>query len=282
LYPLYSGCGKIANSPWFRQISPDLIVETQIRDGSSIWVDLGDFIGRSIYYFGDFDPKITWICQRVLRPGDTMLDVGANFGLVSLYCAKLVGRSGTIHAFEPQPQLAQLFQQSIEKNQYSQIALHEIALSNTDGTMTLSIPSDNSGAASLTFSFTDERAIQVPVRNASDYLGNLNLAQVRLLKLDVEGHEKEVLQGAYQFLKEQPVDVILFEEHKKPATEQESIQLLQNLQYEIWEIPQIKFSMKLSKIEPQHSGSKGSHDYVAIGTGPAYRGIVTALNLPID
>ena len=65
-YPFFSGCGTLANRPLLRRLTPaGAVVTTTLRDGSHIRVRPGDYIGRALYFFGDFDPKQTyaWVQQ---------------------------------------------------------------------------------------------------------------------------------------------------------------------------------------------------------------------------
>ncbi|HAC65689.1 MAG TPA: hypothetical protein DCF68_19695 [Cyanothece sp. UBA12306] len=280
LYFFKSGCGTIANKKFFRNLSQtqEPLVLTKLRDGSSIYVSLDQYIGRAIYYFGELDPKITWVCQNILRPGDTVIDIGANVGLITLYAAKLVGSSGKIHAFEPQPNLVQLLKKSVTINEYEQVVIHQVALSDQDGIMNMQVPIDNSGAASLgkkknKASYT----IDVEVKNATQYLSSLNLDKIRLIKIDVEGHEAIVLKGAKYFLESHKPDIILFEEHKKPLLKQESVKFLQNMNYIIYELPKAKF-----KIQPHRLTTKSnylSHDCIAIHQNAYNERLVKSLNL---
>lgn len=245
---------------------------TKLRDGSTILVRLDDFVGRTIYYFGDLDPKITWVCNSLLRPGDTVLDVGANCGLVSIYASKLVGPTGHVHAFEPQPDLAELMQKSLGIDGYSQVSVHNIALSENDGVMNMHIAANNSGQASLSLqTAVPVKTIQVQVRRTADYLSGLNLGPVRLMKLDVEGHEESVLRGALDFFRDRGPDVIVFESNKP-------VRLLESIGYVIFAIPTSKFRMQLRELD-RETNQVSSHDFVAVKRGYHFEGVATALHL---
>ncbi len=66
--------------------------EVKLRCGPRILLWPNEHIGRTIYFFGDLEPKLSWVCTRVLRPGDTAVDVGANYGVITLLAAQAVGR----------------------------------------------------------------------------------------------------------------------------------------------------------------------------------------------
>lgn len=259
---------------------------TRLRDGSTILVRLDDYIGRTIYYFGDLDPKITWVCKKLLRPGDTVLDVGANCGLISIYASKLVGSTGHVHAFEPQPNLAELMQKSLEISGYSQVSVHNIALSENDGVMDMLIAAGNSGQASLSVqSVVPGKTIQVQVRRTADYLCGLNLGTIRLMKLDVESHEESVLRGALDFFRDRGPDVIVFELNKylspdaEPIWEQTTVRLLESIGYVIFEITKAKFRMQLRELDRETNGQVSSHDFVAVKRGYRSEGVATELHL---
>jgi len=282
LYPLYSGRGTIANTSLFRAISrtSEPIVMTKLYDGSMIFVNLDDYVGRPIYYFGDLDRKISWVFQKVLRPGDTVLDIGANFGLYTMYASKLVGQRGHVHAFEPQQNLAELIKKSAQINGYSQITLHNIALSEDDGIIDLFIPTDNSGRASLSKKIgRSGTIIQVQKKNTANYLSSLAIDTIRLMKLDVEGHEEIILQSGLEFFRTHRPDVILFEEHKKPIAQQPTVKLIESIGYVIFEIPKSKFRMRLLEINHETNSRIPSHDFVAVKQDYQGKDIATALRL---
>src|SRR6516165_8855242 len=90
LYPFYTGCGMLANSELLKVIappSPDLVWAQSMA--GEIKVSLDDHVGRALYFFGDLDPKISWVIKRILRPGDLAFDIGANFGILTLLMSKL-------------------------------------------------------------------------------------------------------------------------------------------------------------------------------------------------
>src|SRR5262245_47592751 len=84
-YPFFSGCGTLANHPLMKALMPPSseMVWTRVY-GGQVQVPLDDYVGRAAFLFGDLDPKITWVLRRLLKPGDFALDIGANFGVLTL------------------------------------------------------------------------------------------------------------------------------------------------------------------------------------------------------
>jgi FkbM family methyltransferase len=265
-YPLKSGCGTIANSRVMCTMIrlPPGKVTTVTKDGSHLIVQADDYVGRAAILFGDLDPKLTWVVDRLLRPGDNVLDIGANWGLVTMRAARRVGSGGRVHAIEPQKALIACGERSAMLNHYTQITFHALALSDASSTMTLSVPDVNSGAASLSHGLGEVAGHDenVAVKETSAFLESLDIGRWRLWKIDVEGHEAAVLRGAVRYLgTERRPDVIVFEEHRKPAVRAESVRLLASLGYEIFVIPRALFRLHLSPLSPE---SYVGHDFVAI------------------
>ena len=184
-----------------------------MHGGNYVLAPLDDYMGRAIYYSGDLDRKITWVCSRLVRPGDTVLDIGANLGLVTLILSSLVGETGQVHAFEPIPALQENIVRSAEKNGVSNITVHRMALGNETRMQELSVPPGHAGRAS----FVSERQnaqdtkIAVPVERLSTVLARESIGAIRLIKIDVEGFEAEVLRGAIECFSKTPPDAIVFE-----------------------------------------------------------------------
>src|ERR1700758_5459758 len=113
-YPLYSGCGTMANCRVVRTLAgrstgPDWV---RLRQGPYLRVMLGDYLSNAVYFSREWDRKISWVCERLLRPGDTALDIDANTGLFTCQMAALVGPTGNAPSFEPNPAAIDLLRQS--------------------------------------------------------------------------------------------------------------------------------------------------------------------------
>jgi FkbM family methyltransferase len=242
----------------------------RLKSGEKIVIPPQDFVGRSVYYFGDLDPKISWICRKILRPGDTALDIGGNCGVIALRMARLVGERGVVHTFEPQPHLASLMTKSAELNRFSQLHVHQLALGAQEDSLDLYIPHINMGAASLVERNGDGRVIQVPVKKSGSFLEQLGLGPIRLIKIDVEGFEDAVFTGAMDFLAKNPADAILFESKdssvdfaRLPTTTK-----LAQLGYTFVEIKKTLLRMQLTKIDLKIPQPHYGTDILAVHKGP--------------
>lgn len=268
-YPFLSGCGTFANSRWVRlAVGPcHGLTWTRTDVGHEILVPIEDWIGRAIYLVGDLDRKISRLIARIVRPGDTVIDIGANLGLITLQLAALVGPNGLVHAFEPNPALCELLSQTLERNAARNVRLHSYALGLETGRLPLMIPDGNAGRGSL---ISDARAgwrrVEVVVRPLSEVIAEFGVGPVRFLKIDVEGFEAEVLKGARAWLLSSPPDAILFELNRPDLDfwADPAIVLLREVGYDLYAIPKRLLVARIRRIEPAGEKAPSSHDFLAI------------------
>jgi FkbM family methyltransferase len=270
-YPFYSGCTRIPNSRSAVRLTVGMgISTTRLRDGSLARVKVDDYVGRALYFAGEYDPKITWVLQRVLFPGDCVLDVGANMGVYALAAARIVGPDGSVHAFEPQPDLAELLRESARLNNYTQLTVHACALSDRDGESRLFLHTHNTGAATLEQSHSAGHGVSVPIRHSGNYLDSLRLQRPRLIKIDVEGHEPVIVAAALDFLRRQPPQIVVFESRNSgsvPFPERPLVQLLASLGYEFGQIPKAMLRMHICRLQPRGPALREGFDFLAFLPG---------------
>ena len=114
-------------------------LKTVIRydPGLRIHVNTSDFLEWLIFFYGYHEPEVVREIRRSFRPGYVAFDIGANVGLLTLTMARCVGSLGRVHAFEPNPCLQGLIEQSLDKNRISNVVLHRYALGDAPASMTL-------------------------------------------------------------------------------------------------------------------------------------------------
>jgi FkbM family methyltransferase len=166
---------------------------------------------------GLYEVKKHKALQTFLKPGGSFIDVGANKGDFSLLAARLVGGDGKVLAFEPEPENCKWIEKSIKINGYKNIMLYEIALSDQNGEAKLFI-SDLSGLHSLIpdLEFRDRGAIDVKTRTLDNFLEEIGFADhFDVIKIDVEGAELQVLNGASNTLIKSNNLVLLIDIHPR-------------------------------------------------------------------
>jgi FkbM family methyltransferase len=194
-----------------------LVIKELDGPGSArLFVDLSDHvIGLSIIRDAYETDEIRFV-RRVLHPGDVAVDIGAHIGFFSMQMAASVGAAGRVYAFEPFDANAELLERSIAENRFDdRIVFRRAAVGAATGEATLTFPREtlNSGGAYLlrdgAAPLTGNLTRTVPVVALDD----LPLERpVRLVKMDVEGAEPQVLRGARRLLHEDR-PVILSELH---------------------------------------------------------------------
>ncbi|OKH35197.1 hypothetical protein NIES2101_37790 [Calothrix sp. HK-06] len=286
LYPFYSGCARFANEPFIEKIAGTNNERAWCQvPGGEVLAPLNDYIGRAAFYVGDLDRKITWICNQIVRPGDTVLDIGANIGTVTLWLSKLVGENGKVHAFEPNPELLKILEQTFERNQLSNVRLHRVALGSEEGKLELRIPKINAGAASLVRNkdLSNCDIVSVPVRSLSTIVAEEGIQSIRLIKIDVEGFEAEVFQGGQEVLESIRPEAILFElnEIKGAVSEQPVIKILRDFGYKFFSIPRCLFRMHLERFNPDDANQTVGHDFLAVPYGECYESIAKLVKAPV-
>lgn len=147
--------------------------------------------GLVIYFNGLFDPHEMLFFSHYLRPGDNVIDAGANIGLYTMFFADLVGPGGKVLAFEPDEICAARLRENLALNKLTNVAVKEAAVSDRSGTARFSVGEDAAGA------FADLRSAaavrEVPTVRIADQLEGLAYAAG---KMDVEGAEPLALAGA--------------------------------------------------------------------------------------
>ncbi len=178
-----------------------VIKETDL--GFRIWVSLEDRAVSRPILLDAYERDEAQFLMATVRPGDVVVDAGANVGFHALLLAKLVGPAGRVYAFEPLPYLADALERSIAENGFeSRLELHRLALDETAGPALLrhAPRTANFGGAHLAPDGAPEAwQADVPIERVrlDDVIGD---ARCSLIKMDVEGAEPRVVRGATKLL----------------------------------------------------------------------------------
>ena len=164
---------------------------------SGIWYELlqDDHVQQEILRFGAYEPESLRLMQRLLQPGDTMVDVGGHVGQFALHAAQCVGESGTVVAIEPNPQTYQFLQRNIVLNGFQQVIPVLGAVAASAGVARMVTPADDNWGASRVSSgyATAHRVFHALTMPLQALLGELGVRRVDVLKIDVEGFESQVI-----------------------------------------------------------------------------------------
>jgi FkbM family methyltransferase len=182
-----------------KRLSPRSSHVVTLPGGARMYCHADSSIGSQMFYFGPYtEYHELQFMTRFLRPGDGVIDAGANIGLYSLLAAPLVGPEGRVDAFEPGEGASGRFQANMDANAYAHVHLHRAALADREGDTTFSTGWDVSNR------IVTGEGVTVPTVTLDTALSGEHYAYA---KLDVEGAEYLALQGAAERLaaREPPV-----------------------------------------------------------------------------
>ena len=173
------------------------------------------------HYLRDGNPETheAALLERLLRPGMTVLDVGANRGLFTLEAAHFVGESGTIHAFEPTPATRARLIANLQANGLDHVRVLGSAISETPGRARLRVHHRWTGLNTLadhdiTWLGTElaaDEIVEVPVTTLDHHAESTGLGLIDFLKIDIEGFELFAIRGARRLLSAQRVRWLMLE-----------------------------------------------------------------------
>jgi FkbM family methyltransferase len=149
----------------------------------------------TILVIGNWETAETAWFLRTVKPGDTIVDAGANFGYYTLIGSRLVGDKGKVYAFEPDPTNFELLQKNVRLNGLTNVVLERKALSNRKGTLKLYIAGENKGDHRIYQPDGESRpSVEVEAVRLDEYFKD-HKRGIDFLKTDTQGAEGVILEG---------------------------------------------------------------------------------------
>lgn len=164
-------------------------------------LDLEDYLSRVWYYLGysGYERGTTTLLCSLLKEKTCVFDVGANIGFYTVLAARLLEGRGEVHAFEPWAEMFERLARNLNLNQFKNVRLCQMAISDANGRERLFLPTDSSWTtASLVQGFmgmNQSAYEEVKTIRLDEYCTNNKVPQVDLLRIDAEGAELKVLQS---------------------------------------------------------------------------------------
>src|SRR5262245_38953169 len=180
---------------------------SRLKFGPKIWLMPNDLIGRHLFYQRVWEGSTAKHFCEGLRPGDTVLDVGANIGQYTLLAGTKVGSSGKVFAVEPGTAARSLLERSISLNGLKNVSVLPIAAWDSDTMLYLnSSEPDNCGAAEVSVKAPEvsANAATIPARKLEPILRELGCERIDVLKIDIEGAELPALRGLEGYFDDHP------------------------------------------------------------------------------
>jgi FkbM family methyltransferase len=168
---------------------------------ASMRLDLKEAIQR-LMFLGQYEPVQTEWFRQCLRPGDVVIDIGASFGHYTTLAAELVGSNGKVFAFEPSPVANSTIEDTIKTSSLKNVILTKAAVGKECGTVDLYIPTTRHlHSPSILKNDPSFIPIKVPVVVLDDFEPLKDIPRIKLIKIDVEGYEPDVLTGMETLIK---------------------------------------------------------------------------------
>ena len=223
-------------------------------EGLRLELVLGNDLSRALYAGGTVDPNEFAFLAALLRPGMTVIDVGANEGLYSVFASRRVGPMGQVIAIEPSLRESARIERNCALNRINNVRIRRLALSDSEraGVLNLADPRHTGHNSLGQFLAPHIRSAgQQPVElvRLDQLVFQEQLASIDVVKIDVEGAELAVLRGGEKTLLEyRPVLMLEFTEETLAdhgASTRKIVEFLEGIGYELFE-----FSATTGEIVP--------------------------------
>lgn len=247
----YLGSLEFAQRGLLQQDNLQEIVRSQL-DGFQIFSAADDAaVGRYVRE-ANYEPEVTAVFRRLLRPGMAVIDIGANIGYFSMLAATLVGPSGHVLAVEPNPRNARLLEASRRVNGFDNVVVCQTAAGRETGLLVLNTSHSNGTTSGLPPEVNDLLgATTVPCVTIDALVGDTR--RIDFVKIDVEGAEYNALLGAEAMIRRcRPIIVSEFSPDLMPG-----ISGVSGPDYLSW---LIAHGYALSVIEPDGTLAPGGPD----------------------
>jgi FkbM family methyltransferase len=184
-----------------RRVFPEMPIPLRLEFGAW-WLAERGALDHELMYSGFEETEMRFV-GRLLRPGMTVLDIGAHHGLYTLLTAKRVGRGGRVIAFEPSPRECRRLARHLRVNRCRNVQVEECAVGDVSGEAELfMVDGYRDWGNSLRPPVVPEPTwqVRVPVRSVDEVLAERGIEHVDFIKLDAEGGELAALLGAKRLL----------------------------------------------------------------------------------
>jgi FkbM family methyltransferase len=220
---------KMKSPEEYRVVDGDLNRLIRGRHGLTLYNKHDKYIGRSLELYGEFSQLEVDLFAQVVRPGQLVVEAGANIGVHTVPLARLVGESGQVYAYEPQRVVFQTLCANVALAGLTNVHCRQAAVGETAGDIIIP-PLDyrqenNFGGLGLGGFKQGEKVPLVTI-------DSLNLAACHFLKADVEGMELAVLRGARQTI--QKFRPILYVEDDRQEKSAALVQQIRELGYKLY------------------------------------------------
>ncbi len=192
--PQHFFCKMVPNPYQFRRPTFRNITDNGVR----FTVDLSDYVGH--YYFFGFKDLAQERLFQLCQPDFIVLDIGANIGFTLLKLSQLAN-NGKVIGFEPDPYNFSVCSKNIEQNNFRNALVLNVGLGCEEGIFNMEVRAPSNRGGNRVTLDPYKNGIKVHIKKLDEYMADLMVDKVHLIKIDVEGYELKVLKGAEKTLK---------------------------------------------------------------------------------
>ncbi|MBV8361654.1 MAG: FkbM family methyltransferase [Deltaproteobacteria bacterium] len=217
------------------------VINVQLTSGFKLLIDPGDYFG-CMMLCSRYAPEILTLMQRLVRHGDSVIDVGAQLGFITGHLALLVGPSGSCASFEPDPNAVARLTWMVHENGFNWVRIFPLAAGDADGEIPFLVSPILGWSTAVSGSHLKNLSqIQVRVRRIDDIAAAGGIRRpVKFIKIDVEGFECAVLDGMESLINEdRPTVVLEINPRMLAARGDNSVKLLKRLFCQNYEVHRI-------------------------------------------
>ena len=222
-------------------------------DGGYIYLETNDYlyippISKTNIFWRLIEPYIPeQVIPKFCKPGNIVMDIGANIGEWTIYMAKMVGEFGRVYSFEPHSIINQALKKTVLVNNFPQVSISENALSNQMGESNLIIPYDShqmmiagesrigleNESWNIKTDVASTKTVKVKTTTLDYFSSKNNIKQLDFVKIDVEGNEHLILEGGQDTFRNHKPTLILEGGCEKKEDREKISALLQSWGYDI-------------------------------------------------
>lgn len=200
-FPMHRGKGLLFRHVILPALPPEpTSFAYRLPHGETVDLRYREDLGTQVLFHGGYeDREIAELCKYI-PAGGTVLDVGANIGLSALEFARTAGSQGKVIAFEPHPDTAARLRGNLDRNGIGNVEIVQAAVGAAPGTVTFNESADATLSSATLVPRNLVRSFDVPLTTVDLTWAAVGKPSVSALKIDVEGGELAVLQGATELL----------------------------------------------------------------------------------
>jgi len=210
------------------KLAADRVIQKEVH-GSKMYLDLTDKgLPEDLAIDGTREHYATQQAISFLKTGDIVVDIGANIGYYALLEAKLVGDTGFVYAIEPVPDTFNMLTRNIEANHYRNMSALNLACGDRSGQVEMYACHDHCNLSSMK-PLPGMAASKITVEQVTIDDFRIDKPRPRLIRMDVEGYECQVIQGMKKTLESPGSLCVFIEVHFNLLESEESLKILHTL-----------------------------------------------------